>query len=61
MTQTPAVNPLPNSDHEYYQGDRIEYTGKTEYKYGAKWYEVTFVEGHRMGKTSHTRRAPKTS
>lgn len=34
---------------EYFQGNRIERTGKTEHLYGSEWYEAVFIEGHRKG------------
>ena len=43
----------------YFNGDKAEYTGKTEILYGAIGYEAVLVEGHHKGETIWTYRAPK--
>lgn len=42
----------------YINGDRAEYTGKTEVISGGKFYEVKFTEGRKQGETAVTQRAP---
>jgi hypothetical protein len=42
----------------YINGDRAEYTGKTEMLHGGLFYEVKFTEGTKEGKTGVTQRAP---
>ena len=59
MTDTLPINALPNPDHEYFKGDRIEYTGKTESLHGATCYEAISVDGRRKGETVWTYRAPR--
>lgn len=45
-------------DFTYINGDRAEYTGKTEVLHGGLFYEVKFTEGTKEGKTGVTQRAP---
>ena len=42
----------------YWKGDKIEYTGKTEYLYGELFYEFVFLEGHKKGQTGVTEKSP---
>ena len=39
---------------EYFKGDKIEYTGKTEILYGQRAYEFRYLEGHKIGTTGWT-------
>ena len=42
----------------YFKGDKIEYTGKTENLHGKLAYEYLIVEGHLKGQTGWTYNAP---
>lgn len=33
----------------FWKGDKAEYTGKAEYHYGSKWFEIRMLEGHLKG------------
>ena len=39
---------------EYFHGDKIEYTGKSEFLHGKMAFEYRFIEGHRIGETGWT-------
>lgn len=41
--------PGPTTGIIYFHGDAAEYTGKTDIIYGALFYEIRMVEGHRKG------------
>ena len=42
----------------YWKGDKARYTGKTEYLYGATFYEIELIEGNLTGEKKLTQRAP---
>ena len=42
----------------YFHGDATEYTGKTQFLYGAMFYEVRIVEGHLKGTLKLTQTKP---
>lgn len=44
---------------EYFKGDKIEYTGKTDDNlYGKFAYEFIYTEGHKKGQTGWTYNTP---
>lgn len=43
----------------YWYGDLAEYTGNKKEMYGAMFYEIKLVEGHRKGQLKLTQREPK--
>ena len=45
-------------DEDYFQGDRIRYTGKEEDLYGGHWYEFEYLEGPKKGKKGLSPRLP---
>ena len=49
----------PAPDRVHWKGDRAEYTGNTEFLYGALFYELRLLEGRRKGQTVLTIRPPR--
>ena len=43
----------------YFNGDLARYTGKTMVLHGGLFYEIELLEGHLIGQTKVTQRAPK--
>jgi len=43
----------------FWKGDRAEYTGRSEMCFGALFWELKLLEGHRKGDLVLTNRVPK--
>jgi hypothetical protein len=43
-------------DMAYFHGDLVRFTGPVIERYGRKWHEFVYLEGHKKGQTGHAER-----